>query len=127
MNNRKYPASLFIIGLITDIPFRYFWLFLPSVILLIIGIFVKPCLYIGLVLLSIDVVLSFVDQIRIRRTFQRDSDNPDFQAFQDALSKDGGWRDNLGEFINSKMNDPQNEIKSDDETESKQKVHETDT
>lgn len=127
MNNRKYPASLFIIGLITDIPFRYFWLFLPFVILLIIGIFVKPCLYIGLVLLSIDVVLSFVDQIRIRRTFLRDSDNPDFQAFQYALSKDGGWRDNLGEFINSKMNDPQNEIKSDDETESKQEVHETDT
>lgn len=115
MNNRKYPASLFIIGLITDIPFRYLWLFVPSVILLIIGIFVKPCLYIGVALMLLDVVLSFVDQIRIRRTFLRDSDNPDFQAFQDALSKDGNWRNNLDELVNRKFNNPQNEIKQDDE------------
>ena len=37
MNNRKYPFSLFLIGWITDILFRFFWLFLPAVLLMLIG------------------------------------------------------------------------------------------
>lgn len=117
MNNRKYPTSLFIIGFITNILFHFFWLFIPCIILLIIGIFVQPCLYIGLALLFIDIVLSLIEQLRIRQTFLEESDNPDFRAFQDALSKDGNWRDNIGELLNQKISDPQNEIKSDDENE----------
>ena len=117
MNNRKYPASLFIIGFITNILFHFFWLFIPSIILLIVGIFVKPCLYIALVLLLIDILLSLIEQFRIRQAFLIESDNPDFQAFQDALSKDGNWRDNIGELLNQKMSDPKNEIKSDDKSE----------
>ena len=107
MNNRKYPTSLFIIGFITNILFHFFWLFIPCIILLIVGIFVKPCLYVGLALLLIDILLSLIEQFRIR------------QAFQDALSKDGNWRDNIGELLNQKMSDPQNEIKSHDESEDK--------
>ncbi len=41
----------------------------------------------------------------------------DFRTFQDALSKDGNRKDNLGELLNQKMSDPQNEIKSDNESE----------
>lgn len=119
MNNRKYPTSLFIIGFITNILFHFFWLFLPCIILLIIGIFVEPCLYIGLVLLLIDIVLSLIEQLRIRRAFLKESYNPDFRAFQDALSKDENWKDNIGELLNQKISDPQNEIKSDDENEDK--------
>ena len=117
MNNRKYPTSLFIIGFITNILFHFFWLFIPCIILLIIGIFVKPCLYIGLALLLIDILLSLIEQFRIRQAFLEESDNPDFRAFQDALSKDGNWKDNIGEFLSQKMSDPQNEIKSDDKSE----------
>ena len=116
MSNRKYPTSLFIIGFITNILFHFFWLFIPCVILFIIGIFVKPCLYISLVLLLIDIVLSLIEQLRIRQAFLEESNNPDFRAFQDALSKDGSWKDNMGEFLNQKMSDPQNEIKSDDKS-----------
>ena len=119
MNNRKYPTSLFIIGFVTNILFHFFWLFIPCVILLIIGIFVKICLYIGLALLLIDIVLSLIEQFRIRQAFLEESDNPDFRAFQDALSKDGNWKDNIGEFLNQKISDPQNEIKSHDESEEK--------
>ena len=119
MNNRKYPTSLFIIGFITNILFHFFWLFIPCIILLIVGIFVKPCLYVGLALLLIDILLSLIEQFRIRQAFLKESDNPDFQAFQDALSKDGNWRENIGEFFNQKMSDPQNEIKSHDESEDK--------
>ena len=117
MNNRKYPTSLFIIGFITNILFHFFWLFIPCIILLIIGIFVKPCLYIGLALLLIDILLSLIEQFRIRQAFLEESDNPDFRAFQDALSKDGNWKDNIGELLSQKMSDPQNEIKSDDKSE----------
>ena len=117
MNNRKYPTSLFIIGFITNILFHFFWLFIPCIILLIIGIFVKPCLYIGLALLLIDILLSLIEQFRIRQAFLEESDNPDFREFQDALSKDGNWRDNIGELLNQKISDPQTEIKSNDESE----------
>ena len=107
MNDRKYPTSLFIIGFITNVLFHFFWLFIPCIILLIVGIFVKPCLYIGLALFLIDIILSLIEQFRIRR------------AFQNALSKDGNWRDNIGELLNQKISDPQNEIKSHDESEDK--------
>ena len=116
MNNRKYPTSLFIIGFITNILFHFFWLFIPCIILLIVGIFVKPCLYVGLALLLIDILLSLIEQFRIRQAFLEESDNPDFREFQDALSKDGNWRDNIGELLNQKISDPQNEIKLNDES-----------
>ena len=119
MNNRKYPASLFIIGFITNIVFRFFWIFISCIILLIIGIFVKPCLYIGLALLLIDILLSLIEQFCVRQVFLEESKSPDFRAFQDALSKDENWRDNIGELLNQKISDPRNEIKSQDESEDK--------
>ncbi len=110
MNNRKYPASLFIMGVATNVLFRYGWLFIPAIILLIVGIFVKTCLYMGLAILLLDIMISLIEQIKLRKTFLAESDNPDFQAFQDALSKDGSWQDNLGEFFSQKISDSQNKI-----------------
>ena len=117
MKKRKYPTSLFIIGFLTNILFHFFWLFIPCIILLIVGILVKPCLYIGLALLLIDILLSLIEQLRIRQAFLEESDNPDFRAFQDALSKDGNWKDNIVELVNQKISDPQNEIILDDKNE----------
>ena len=117
MQNRKYPISLFVIGLITNLLFRFFWLFVPSIVLLIIGIFAKPCLYIGLALLLLDAVLALAEQIRIRRAVLKESDNPDFTAFQDALSKDGDWKDNVEELLNQKISDPPNEDKPNEKSE----------
>ncbi len=119
MNQKKYPTSLFMIGFITNILFRFSWLLLPALILLIIGIFTPTCRYVGLTLLLIDVALSFIEQIRIRQAFLEESDNPDFQAFQDALSKDGNWKDNIGEFLNQRMSNPQDENKSEHENDDK--------
>ena len=119
MNNRKYPTSLFIIGFITNILFHFFWLFIPCIILLSVGIFVKPCLYVGLALLLIAVLLSLAEQFSLRQAFLEESDNPDFRAFQDALSKDGNWKDNIDELLSQKISDPQNEINSDDESKDK--------
>lgn len=109
--------SLFIIGFITTVLFRFFWLFIPCIILLIVGIFVKPCLYVGLALLLVDIILSLIEQLRIRKTCLEESDSSDFQVFQDALSKDGNWRDNIGEILNQKISDPKNETEPNVERE----------
>ena len=119
MNNRKYPIGLFIFGFISNILFHFFWLFVPAVILLIVGIFIKPCLYVGLAVLLTDVILSFVEQMKIRQAFLAESSNPDFRAFQDALSKEGNWMDNIGELLNQRISDPKNKIDSDSENEDK--------
>ena len=108
MNNRKYPVSLFIIGLITNFLFHFFWLFIPAVILLIVGIWVKLCGYIALTLLVIDLILSVVEQIRIRNTFLNDSDNPQFKEFQDIFFKGGDWRENMKEVVEQKIREENN-------------------
>ncbi len=117
MNGRKYPISLFIIGFITNMIFHFFWLFVPAIILLIVGIFVKPCLFIGLDVLLIDVIASFIGQLIIRKTCIEDSDDPGFRTFQDTVMKDENWRENMAEYIEQKMQDPQNKIESDSESE----------
>lgn len=102
---RRYPVGLFIIGFITNMVFHFFWLFVPGIILLIIGIFSRIFLYIGLTVMAIDIIASLIEQLRIRAAFLRDSDNPDFREFQDALSKEGDWRENLKECLDEKVND----------------------
>lgn len=99
MKERKYPFSLFLIGFITNILFHFFWLFIPSIILLIIGAFVDWCLYAGLVLLGIDIIASFIEQMRIRQAMLSESDNEQFSRFQDAVSKDGNVFENIRGFV----------------------------
>ena len=99
MKERRYPFSLFLIGFITNILFHFFWLFIPSVILLIVGIWVDWCLYAGLALLGIDIILSFVEQLKIRQTMLSDSDNEQFSQFQDAVSRDGNVFENIKSFV----------------------------
>lgn len=70
---------------------------------MMVGIFSKPCLFVGLALLLLDLILSFAEQMRIRKAFLQDSDNPEFQQFQDALSKDGNWINNIKDFVEEKI------------------------
>jgi hypothetical protein len=116
MEKRSYPNILFIIGLITNILFHYFWLFVPAMIFLIIGIFNRPFSYLGIALFGLDILLSFVEQCKIRRTFLKASDHPDFQAFQHALSDQENWLKNIHEILNQKIepheNEPEDENKS---------------
>ncbi len=110
MNNRKYPPSAFLFGFIMDVLFRFWWLFLPSILLLIVGIFVKPYLYVGAAILLLDIILSLVDQILSMRTFLKENDNPDFKEFQDALLGNGNWWQNIEEVLSQKISDHQNEV-----------------
>lgn len=99
---KKYPTSLFVIGFFMNLT-KNLILFFPGVILLIIGIWVKWCLILGIALLLIDVIVSLIEQIQIRNATVN-SDNPDFKEWQDAiLSSD--WKDNIKDLTESKIND----------------------
>jgi len=107
MNRRRYPKGLFIMGFITNLLLRFVWLFVPGVILLIAGIFIRPCLYLGALVLLLDVIVSLTEQIRLRRTFLKESDHPDFRSFQEALSAGGDWKENIQDWFNQRMADQQ--------------------
>ena len=95
MKNRKYPLSLFVTGFIFNILFRFFWLFVPAIILLIMSIFIDWCLYAGLALFVSDIIISFIEQMKIRHTMLSDSDNEQFREFQDIVSQDGNVFENI--------------------------------
>lgn len=102
MKKRHYPLSLFVLGFITNVIFHFFWLFVPAVILLLLGIFFKPCLYIGLALLIIDLIVSLIEQFMLRNTLLKDSDNEYFREFQNVFEKDGSWWKNVTEYVDEK-------------------------
>ena len=87
---RKYPAKLFWIGFISNFIIRSFYLFLPGLILCVVGIWVRICLWIGLGLLAFDAVINFVDQLQIRKTALTPSDHPEFNELMEALTGPGG-------------------------------------
>lgn len=102
MKNKKYPANLFLIGFFMNLS-RNFYLLLPSVILIVIGFWNLPCLVIGVLLFVIDVIKSFIEQLKIKYTCEV-SDNPDFLSWQNAIL-DENWRKNLQEMLDEKIND----------------------
>ncbi len=98
--DNKYPVSLFVIGVLMNLT-KNFFLFLPSIILLIVGIWVKWCLFVGVALLLLDVTISLIEQIQIRNA-TINSDNPNFKEWQDAiLSSD--WKNNIMDLTESKI------------------------
>lgn len=111
--DKKYPASLFWIGFLMNFILKYTFLLLPALVLMIVGIWVKICLAVGLILLSLDLLLSLAEQLRMRSVTLHSQD-PEFNDFQDAiLSKN--WSGNIKKTVEEKMweqtdsNDPPEE------------------
>lgn len=101
-NDKKYPASLFVVGFIMNLT-KNFLFFYPGLILLFIGIWSDVCLKLGLCLLLADVAVSLIEQIQIRNTVLN-SDNTEFEKWQNAmLSED--WRENIQNIIESKTDE----------------------
>ena len=113
MKDRKYPLSLFITGVLTNMLFHFFWLSIPCVIIFILSFFIRSLSSIGLLILILDLILSIAEQFKIRKAFLTDSDNPDFQKFQEALSKDDDWMKNVKDFVEKRIED--NDESEDDE------------
>ena len=108
----KYPTAPLILGLITDFFIRYFFLSIPSIILLIIGIWLKPCLYIALGLILLDLALCIIGWLKIKKTFETESDNPDFKAFQDSVGSHG-WREGSKLFVEKQLGQHHSDSESD--------------
>ncbi len=104
--DKKYPISLFVIGFLMNLT-KNFLLFLPSIIFLVLGIWVNWCLTLGIVLFLIDVIVSLAEQTQIRNATLH-SDNSNFKEWQDAiLSSD--WKDNIINLTESQINNSDNE------------------
>jgi len=101
--NRKYPAKRFWFFVFTNFLFHYFYLLLPGIILCFVGIRVEICLWIGLAVLGADLILSIVEQLRIRKAVMT-SDNPEFNEIMGAFTGPDPFesvRKTVGEKIKS--------------------------
>ena len=87
---RKYPTKMFWLFVLTDFLLHFFYLSIPGIILCIVGIWAKPCLWIGLAILGLDVILSIIEQLRIRKAAVTPSDNPEFNELMDAFCSPDG-------------------------------------
>lgn len=91
---RKYPVKMFWLFVLTKFLVRFFYLSIPGIILCIVGIWVKPCLWVGLAILGLDFILSVLDQLRLRKAALTPSDNPEYNELMDAFCGPDG----LGAF-----------------------------
>ena len=82
---RKYPAKMFWLFVLTNFLFHFFYLSIPGIILCIVGIWVKSCLWVGLAILGLDVILSIIEQLRIRKAAITPNDDPEFNELMDAF------------------------------------------
>ena len=87
---RKYPTKMFWLFVLTNFLLHFFYLSIPGIILCIVGIWAKPCLWIGLAILGLDVILSIIEQLRIRKAAVTPSDNPEFNELMDAFCSPDG-------------------------------------
>ena len=101
LKSRTYPFKLFLAGFLLNLFIKFFFIFLLGVLLLIIGIWVKICVYIGAFLFLTDILLSLFDQMKSRKTVLKNND-PNFEEFQNAvLSPD--WENNVKDFVKTKI------------------------
>lgn len=99
---RKYPAKMFWLFVLTNFLFLFFYLSVPGIILCIVGIWVKPCLWIGLAILGLDAILSIIEQLRIRKAAVSPSDSPEFNELMDVFCSPDGL-DGVKKIVDSKI------------------------
>lgn len=99
---RKYPTKMFWFFVLTNFMFHFFYLSVPGIILCIVGIWVKSCLWIGFAILGLDVILSIVDQLRIRKVAVAHSDNQEFNELMDTFCNSGGF-EAFGKVLDEKI------------------------
>ena len=99
---RKYPTKMFLLFVLTNFLFHFFYLSIPGIILCFVGIWVKSCLWIGLAILGLDAILSIIEQFRIRKAAVSPSDNPEFNELMDAFCSSDGF-ESFGKVLDEKI------------------------
>lgn len=100
--NRKYPVKLFVLGIIMNFLIHFFPLFALGALMFLIGIWIPVCTRVGGVLFLLDLILSIVEQVRIRKAALSESSNPEYNEMMDALLGPEGGREKLQEIIAAK-------------------------
>lgn len=81
---RKYPLSFFLLGVLQNL-IRYFLIGLIGFVFIIIGVIGVPiCNIIGMMVLAGYLLLSIIEQLFIRSSILKESDNHEFNQFMDA-------------------------------------------
>lgn len=89
---------------------RHFYLFLPGVLLSIIGIWFRKGLIIGLALLIVDLIASFAVQLQIRNAALQESDSEEFNQMMDAFYGEEG-PDAVDDFLQEKIEEQDNALR----------------
>lgn len=99
---KKYNNQLFFAGFLLNI-IRKFPLVLIAVILGIVGIWVKACLFAALGIVVLVIIWSLVEQILIKNSVEN-NENPDFAPFAEAMMSEN-WRDDIKELVEDKLDE----------------------
>ena len=99
---KKYNRQLFLIGFLMNIT-KNFLLLIPGVLLCIVGIWVRICLIIGLSLLAIDLIISFVEQLQIKNTVEN-TNNPNLVPWANAMMSDD-WKSSVQDLLNNTIDE----------------------
>lgn len=99
---REYPQKMFWLFVLTNFLFHFFYLSVPGIILCIVGIWIKTCLYIGCAVLGLNLILSIVEQSRIRNAAVSHSENPEFNELMDAFCSPDGLQA-VGKVLDEKI------------------------
>ena len=103
MNKKpKYPWSLFFIGFLINL-IKRIYLLAAAAILIVLGIFLNYAFIIGIALLTLNIVISLIEQFQIRHV-ALNSDDPLFKEWQDAILSEN-WRENIHTLIEGKIGD----------------------
>lgn len=99
---KQYPFSLFLFGTFLNL-FRRFYLIILCIVLCIIGIWLEPCRYAGLILLLGSFLYAVLEQIQMYKDTNKSSDNPALQQFNNAVLGGGDWKQNVVDIVNDKI------------------------
>lgn len=82
---RKYPFKMFVLGVILNFLLRFSYLWISGGILCVAGIWIRKCLIVGLSLLGADLVLSVIEQLRIRKAALNESSSEEYNQLMDCF------------------------------------------
>ena len=97
---RKYPMKMFWLFVLTNFFLHYFFLSIPGIILCVVGIWKKACLWVGIAVLLLDMILAILRQLQIRKVATTPSDSPEFNELMDAFCS--GGLDAFGKTLDEK-------------------------
>ena len=96
----KYSGGLFFAGFLMNL-LKEFPLTVPALILCIAGIWVRPCLYIGIGLFAAAIVIALITQFRYKKAVENCKD-PNFEPWANAM-KSKNWRRETIDMVNEKI------------------------